>query len=407
MSIIATARCRLAQVFIRQGRRLHPPRKQTLETGAGAVFSVGQLLRDRELRKPLVVLGEGEQRARFRLLHALDESGVEYAAWDELPPEPTADDGERISLAWQSEGCDCFIAMGDSAVLDVTKAAAARSVCRSRSILEMAGNRRVPRRKLPTVIAIPTVAGAGAEAMGAAVIMDAHQNRFLLEDEVLMPVMAVMDPEMLADAPREKVADAGLDGLCLAIEAFLAAPHGDNNIRNQAAEAVELFLADLIPCWNSGGSVKERAELLAASRLAGRAASAAGFGYARAAARAVQAVCGMPLREVMGVVLSATLEKYGRSARDELALLSVLADVTTEGSREERTAELIAQIRNMIFRMGLPDELEGVTAEQAAEIADLAAAAANPRYISPVVWDAEQFHELILSICARPDRERD
>lgn len=407
MNIIATARCRLAQVFVRQGRRLHPPRKQTLETGAGAVFDLGQLLRDRKLKKPLVVLGEGEQRTRFRLLHALDESGVEYAAWEELPPEPTADDGERISMAWQNEGCDSFIALGDGAVLDVTKAAAARSICRSRSILEMAGNRKVPRRKLPPVIAIPTVAGSGAEAMGAAVIMDAHQNRFLLEDECLMPSLLVMDPEMLADAPREKVADAGLDGLCLAIEAFLAAPQSDNNVRNQSAEALELFLANLLPCWNSGGSVKERAEMLSASRLAGRASTAVGFGYARAAARAVQAVCGTPFREALGVVLPAMLEKYGRNAGEELALLAVLADVSTEGSRDERVESLIAQIRNMVFRMGLPDELEGVTADQAAEIADLAAAMANPRYISPVVWSAEQFHALILSICARPDQSRD
>ena len=77
-----------------------------------------------------------------------------------------------------------------------------------------------------------------------------------------------------------------------------------------------------------------------------------------------------------------------------------MADVTDEGSRSERAAALIARLRSTAFRMGLPDQLEGVTAAQAADIADLAAALANPRSISPVVWTAEDCHDLILSVCA-------
>ena len=103
------------------------------------------------------------------------------------------------------------------------------------------------------------------------------------------------------------------------------------------------------------------------------------------------------------MILPAVLEKYGISARDDLAELAVMADAVEEGSREDRAAALIARIRALAFRMGLPEELEGVSAQQAAAIANRAAAMANPRYISPVVWSAEECHDLILSVCAKPE----
>lgn len=398
--MLTTVRCRTAQTFIRLGRKLHPIRKQTLETGAGAVFAVGQVLRERHLKKPLVVAGAGEEQSRYKLLHTLEQEDVERFVWDGLPAQPTAEDAEQMALAWLQEDCDCFVALGDERVLDAVKAAAARSVSRGRTVLAMAGFRRVPRRKLPPVIAIPTVGGSGAVSLSAAEVTDGQKTRFVIEDESLMPVVAVLDPELLADTPREKVADAGLNGLCQAVEAFLAAPHGDSRSQQMAAEAAEHLFACLESCWNSGGTVKERSDLLAASRLAGWSASAAGCGYARALIRAAQTVCGLDFRTACGVILPAVLEKYGSYAHNRLALLAVLADVAEEGSRSERAEALIRRIRSMVFRLGLPDVLEGVTASQAAEIADMAAAAANPRYISPVVWTAEDCQTLILRLCA-------
>ena len=399
MDMILTAWCRTAQAFARLTRSFRRAKKQVLETGNGAVFSLGQLLRDRQLKNPLVIVGAGESRTRYKLLKALDDNDIAYNVWEELPPLPTADDGERIALSIQSGGCDCLIALGDAAVLDIAKAAAARSVRRGRSILEMAGWRRVGRRRLPCVIAVPTVGGAGAESLSGAVVADVNGNRFYLEDESLLPPVAISDPDLLVDAPREKIAAEGMDGLCRAVEAFLAAPYGDSGTKNLAAQAVELYLVSLEPCWNSGGTMRERADLLSASRLAGRAASAVGCGYIRSLILAAQTVSGVGLADACAVLLPEILEKYGSQATDRLALLAVLADLSEEGGRMERAELVIRRIRAMAFRMGLPDRLESVTAEQTAEIADLAAATANPRRVSPVVWSAKELLEQFSGVC--------
>lgn len=399
MDLIMTAWCRTVQTLSRLFHPVRRVRKQTLEIGSGAVFSMGQLLRDRQLRHPLVIVGAGEVSTRYKLFKALEENDIAYHVWEELPAQPTADDGEKIALSIQSGECDCLIALGDAAVLDIAKSAAARSARRGRSILEMAGRRRPGRRKIPCVIAVPTVGGAGAESLAGAMVTDTRGNWFYLESDALMPPVAVSDPDLLTDAPRDKRAAEGMDGLCRAVEAFLAAPYGDSGTKNLAAQAVELFLVSLEACWNTGGTMRERTDLLSASRLAGRAASIVGHGYIRGLVLAVQTVCGIGLAEACAVLLPEVLEKYGRHAEDRLALLAVLADLSEEGTRPERAQRLIHRIRTMAFRMGLPERLEQVTPEQVAEIADLAAAAANPRHVSPVVWTAQDLQELLAGVC--------
>lgn len=398
MSMLTVARCRTAQTFARLGRRLHPVRKQRVETGAGALFSVGQLLRDGCMKKPMAVLGSGSEALRSRLLRALKESDIACVVWDKLSRPPKAEEAEQMSQLWRQEGCDCFIALGDGPVIDAAKAAAARCARRGRSVMDMVGFRRV-RRRLPPVVAIPTVAGSGAEALPAAVIADEQGIRFIMEDEVLMPAAAILDPELLAEASRESVADAGMDGLCRAVETYLAVPSGDRKMKNQAAQAVELFLNDLPLCWNSGGDLKARENMLLASRIA---AAGRGCGYVRAMCRAAQTVCGMSFAQSCGVLLPAVLERYGSAAARPLAELAAAVHGAC-GSAADRSAALIAVIRGMVFRMGLPDTLEGVTGDEAASIADMAAAMANPRYVSPVVWTAEELTAVLKNVCVPQD----
>lgn len=400
MGVMTTVLCRTVQTVRRAGGRLRPARKQVLETGAGAIYALGQLLRDRQLRAPLMVVGADSAAAGFRLRQALEQNDVPLRVLDDLPARPTAAEGERIAAAFRDEGRDCLIAVGDGAVLDLVKAAAARTQSKGRTILDMAGAGRVPRRRVPAVIAVPTAAGSGAESMAGATVTDGRGTVFFLEGEALMPAVAVSDPDLLADTPREKVADGGMNGLCRCVEAFLAASPKDSAAMTRAAQGTELFFASLEPCWNTGGTPRDRADLLAASRIAGRVASGTGAGgYARAMIRAAQTVCGMAFAPACAAILPAVLEKYGISAHERLASLAVMADLEEDGDRSARAAALIARLRAAAFRMGLPDTLEGVTAAQAAEIADMAAAIANPRMVSPAVWTRRECRQLLDRLC--------
>ncbi|MCD7845995.1 MAG: iron-containing alcohol dehydrogenase [Oscillospiraceae bacterium] len=397
MSFLTTARCRICQGFYRLGSRLRPPKKQEAEIGENAVYQAGRLLCDRRLKKPMVILGPHLGPGAERLLQSLAESDIVFTQWEALSDPPTADDGENIRLSWLGEGCDSFLVMGDGPVIDIAKLAAARCVRRGRTIMGMVGRNKIGSRRVPPVIAVPTTAGSGAESLSSAMVGDGRGNRFLIQDASLVPAIAVLDPALMEDVHREVIASRGMNGLCLAVEAFLS-PAGDEKTKREAAQAAGLFFQSLEPYWNSGGTVQDRENLLRASRLAGQAASHASFGYGRAISRAVQVVTGLDMGLASGLVLPAVLEKYGASAQEGLARLAEQSGLNTEGTQGDRAAAVLDRLWGMAFRMDLPDGLENLSGVMAEEIGDLAAAEANPAYACPAVWTAKDCMDVIFSL---------
>lgn len=384
MSFFYTAVCRIRQAAMRAGqpRRIE---RQSVEEGTGAVFSVAQLLRGSRLRRPIVVTSRGAENVRERVLHSLSENDLESVVW-ELPDHAlTANDAEDLRMAWVREACDSFIVLGDGETIDFCKIAAALAAVRGRPFMSLVGTDRI-RRRLPPVIAVPVAAGSGTESLAWAVLDDGQGSRFVIDDRNLVPAFLVQDPELLADVPRPALAAAGIDGLCLAVEAYLSGS-ADASSRAVAADAVRGFLSALEPCWNNGGTIAQRSALLDASRMAGEAASAAGAGYVRALCRAVCRVTGRSFGEVCSALLPAVMVKYGKNAAERLSSLAVICGAANTGSQADKAAAFIERVRQLSFRIGLPDTLEPI-GRDVAEIADLAAAEANPRYVCPVVWTA-------------------
>ena len=345
-----------------------------------------------------MVVGQDGAPWSARLIHALEESDITFALSEGLAQEPTVDDAEKLRQTWIAEGCDSFVALGDGTAIDAVKAAAAGAAFRSRSILSLVGAGKIRRNSLPPVIAIPVVAGSGAESAAWAAVSDERGGSFVLEDQVLMPAYVILDPELLGQMSRETLARGVADGVCLSVEAYLSG-YGNDATRALAAEALKGFFEAAEPCWNSGGTMGDRNRLLFASHRAGTAASAAGFGYARALSHSVQRVCGGSEGDICAVVLPTVLEKYGNPVRKALADLAVESGAAESGSTEEKAALLIARIRQLTFRIGLPEYLENARPAEAEEIGDLAAAEANPRYASPVVWTAADCAAVIQPLC--------
>lgn len=391
----------LARQYHRKRRRAYEAGKQVVTDGAGAIFSTGALIRGRKRKKPLVVLGRGVEEAKlFRSLRDNDLSWVTYSG---LSVPPTAADAESICNIWWQEGCDSFIALGDGGVLDVTKAAAACVAGRGRSVAGMAGYGKLPRRKTPVLLAIPTVAGSGAESLARAFVRDENGHRLCLAGKTLTPDIVVLDPDLLEHMPRVEVAEAGMDGLCRAIEAYLSPGKGDDMARAMAADAVKGFLENLEPCWNDGGTVNQRSNLQEASRLAGVAASTLGYGYVRAMARGAEAVAGLEFGSACAVILPYILEKYGSDARGKLAALSSFSGVMAGGGQIQRAAAFIQRLQAMSFRMGLSDTLGGMTREIGEQIA--CAAARDNWCFAPVFWPEDRCQAVLGAFCTEEDKK--
>lgn len=397
MGLTAAAKCRLGRLHTQAVRRFYPPGKQSVADGSGSMYSAAQILRDRRRKKPLVVLAaEADGQRLFRTLR---ENDLSYAFCVLRGPRPTAEDIGDMGRLYEQEGCDSIIALGSGPVMNAAKAAAVWTV-RPKALEGDRAYRRIWTGKVPVVLTLPTAAGTGAESAAWIEVFDEDGGGRILAARAITPAVTILDPGLLEHTPRREVAEAGFEGLCLAIEAYLTPGHGDKEAMMLAAEAVKGLLSNLGSCWNDGGTPVRRNALLEASRKAGLAASCLGYGYARAMCRAA-CRAGIEPAEAYAVLLPLVLEKYGSCATEKLARLAAYSGVKTGGGQAERAAALIQHLRDMAFRMGLPDGLEGVNADV---LDPIAFTAANDTHcLPPVYWSENRCRRVLESACVIED----
>jgi len=397
MSPAAAAKCRLGRFWTQMLRRGYSPAKQAVVSGSGSMYSAAQILRDRRRKKPLVLMVSETEGWRF--LRTLQENDLPYIpCFLQSAHLAPAEIGE-LACRYEQEGCDCIVALGGGAVMNTAKALAVLLV-RPGEPEGTAFYRRVRLRKAPMILTLPTAAGSGAEAAAWAEFFDETGCCHVIASRALTPAVTVLDPGLLENTPRPEVAEAGLEGLCLAIESYLAPGNGDREALSMAAEAVRDFVENLELCWNDGGTPSRRNALLEASRKAGIAASSLGYGYVRILCREASRL-GVPPADAYGVLLPLVLEKYGNYAEEKLARLAAYSGIKKGGSQRERAKALTDRIRAMAFRMGLSDCLEGIRIEELDAVA--AFAATDTGCLPPVFWSENKIRKILETACVSSD----
>ena len=149
---------------------------------------------------------------------ALRRQGIPYTVYPDITGEPTDNMIGNGLKKYVDEGCDFLIALGGGSPIDSMKAIG--------SLVEKGGNiadymGKVIDVKMPPMIAVPTTAGTGSEATQFTIITDTEKNiKMLLKGKVLMPDLAIIDPQFTMTAPPRITAATGLDALCHAVEAY-------------------------------------------------------------------------------------------------------------------------------------------------------------------------------------------
>lgn len=217
-----------------------------------------------------------------RTLAELDRAGVSHVLFDRIEPNPlrkTVNDGGWLA---HTEGCDFVLALGGGSVMDGCKgicAVAANPVVASddtesaRDIWDyvMGGTARgmhIQNDPLP-LVCVTTTAGTGSEVdAGAVISCEENDEKLRLGDPRLMPVLAVVDPELMLTVPARLTAFQGFDALFHSVECFIANNHnpmGDMICREGICNAA----AALPTCVNEGSDIDARTELAFANTLGG------------------------------------------------------------------------------------------------------------------------------------------
>jgi len=191
---------------------------------------------------PEVVFGPGESRrvpeiaARFGRRAFLVLGNPSFRRWPfveafgsavslDVAEEPSVRSVDEAARVCREGKCEVVVAVGGGSSIDTGKAAAALVANGGGALdyLEGVGGGRVPGKPPLPLVAVPTTAGSGAEATWNAVIRVPEKGvKRSMRSDLLLPRVAVVDPELAAGAPREVAVSAGLDALAHLVEAYLS-----------------------------------------------------------------------------------------------------------------------------------------------------------------------------------------
>jgi alcohol dehydrogenase class IV len=360
--------------------------------GAGTLRDIGSLAKECGQRA-LVVTGKNVGRAKplLALLREKSVDAITFAVSGE-PEIETVRTG--VALATH-ERCDCVISFGGGSAIDSGKAIAAMFTNEGDVLdyLEIIGRGKALTKPSAPFIAIPTTAGTGAEVTRNAVLASPeHRVKVSLRSPLMLPKIALVDPELTYDLPPALTASTGLDALTQLIEPYVctrANPMTDA----LCVEGIRRAARSLRKTFENGRNVGAREDMALASLFGGMALANAGLGAVHGFAGPIGgmfpaphgAICAALLPHVMETNLRAlhgrqpgknAIRRYAEVAR----LLTQNAEATTDAG-VEWVRNLVADLQ--IPRLGTYDINASHTNELVEKAMKASSMKANPIMLTP------------------------
>ena len=358
---------------------------QTSYHGAGAIQSIPDEVKAHGLNKAFVC--SDPDLIKFgvtkKVTDVLDAAKLEYEIYSNIKPNPTIENVQTGVAAFKASGADYFIAIGGGSSMDTAKAIGI--IINNPEFADVRSLEGVADTKNPAVpiIAVPTTAGTAAEVTINYVITDAEKNRKMVcVDPHDIPVVAVVDPDMMSSMPKGLTAATGMDALTHAIEGYTtkAAWEMTDMFHIKAIEIISKSLRGAV------ANEKEGREGMALGQyIAGMGFSNVGLGIAHSMAHTLGAVydtphgvaCAMMLPIVMEYNAECTGEKYKEIAK------AMGVEGVDDMSVEEYRKAAVDAVSQLSIDVGIPTKLEALKEEDLDFLAESAHADAcapgNPK----------------------------
>ena len=374
---------------------------ETSYHGAGAVTAVVDEIKNRGFKKAFVA--SDPDLVKFgvtaKVTDLLDNANIPYALYSDIKPNPTIENVQHGVEEFNKCGADCIVAIGGGSSMDTSKAIGI--IVANPEFADVRSLEGVAPTKNPCVpiIAVPTTAGTAAEVTINYVITDVERKRkFVCVDAHDIPVVAVVDPEMMYSMPKGLTAATGMDALTHAIEGYITKAAWELSDMFHI-KAIEVIARSLRAAVNNE---KEGREGMALGQyIAGMGFSNVGLGVDHSMAHTLSAYYDMPHGKACAVLLP-TVMAYnapytGEKYRD-IAIAMGVKGVENMSQEEYRKAAVDA-VRQLSEDVGIQSTLKGVVKEE--DIPALAESAyadacrpGNPRETS-VEEIAELYRSLI------------
>ena len=339
---------------------------ETSYHGKGAIQDIATEVKTRGFKKAFVC--SDPDLIKFgvtkKVTDVLDNAGFAYEIYSDIKPNPTIENVQTGVKAFKESGADYIIAIGGGSSMDTSKAIGI--IINNPEFEDVRSLEGVAPTKKPCVpiIAVPTTAGTAAEVTINYVITDVEKKRkFVCVDTHDIPVVAIVDPDMMSSMPKGLTASTGMDALTHAIEGY---------ITKGAWEMTDMFHLKAIEIIskNLRGAVENTPEgregMALGQYIAGMGFSNVGLGIVHSMAHALGAVYDTP-HGVANAILLPTVMAYNADATgDKYKYIAKAMGVegTENMTQEEYRKAAVDAVRQLSIDVGIPADLKDIVKEE-------------------------------------------
>ena len=335
---------------------------ETSYHGKGVIVEIATEIKARGFKKAFVCSDPDliKFEVTKKVTDVLDAAEIPYEIYSNIKPNPTIENVQSGVEAFKASGADCIVAIGGGSSMDTAKAIGIIITNPEFADVRSLEGVAPTKNKCTPIIAVPTTAGTAAEVTINYVITDAENNRKMVCVDVHdIPVVAVVDPDMMASMPRGLTAATGMDALTHAIEGYITAGAWEMSdmFHIKAIELIATYLRDAVDNTPEG-----REGMALGQYIAGMGFSNVGLGIVHSMAHPLGALYDTPhgvanaiiLPTVMEYNAPATGEKYREIAR---AMGVVGVDHL---SLEEARKAAIDCVKQLSKDVGIPADLKDI-----------------------------------------------
>ncbi|MBQ3545683.1 MAG: lactaldehyde reductase [Lachnospiraceae bacterium] len=299
-----------------------------------------------------------------KVLDVLDDASLEYALFSEIKPNPTIENVQAGVSAFKEAEADYIIAIGGGSSMDTAKAVGIiinnPEFADVRSLEGVADTKN----KCVPILAVPTTAGTAAEVTINYVITDAENNRKMVcVDPHDIPVVAFVDPDMMATMPKSLTAATGMDALTHAIEGYITkgAWELSDMFHLKAIEIISRSLRGAVDNTDEG-----REGMALGQYVAGMGFSNVGLGIVHSMAHPLGALYDTPHGVANAIILPTVMEYNAPATGDKYKYIAQAMGVegTENMSVDEYRKAAIDAVKQLSVDVGIPTDLKEIVKEE-------------------------------------------
>lgn len=334
--------------------------------GKGAISEIANEVKARGLKKAFVCTDPDLVKfgVTQKVLDVLENAGCAYELYSNVKANPTIENVQTGVRAFQNSGADYIIGVGGGSAMDTGKAIGI--IINNPEFGDVRSLEGVAPTRNPAVftIAVPTTAGTAAEVTINYVITDVENNRkFVCVDTHDIPIVAVIDPDMMSSMPRGLTAATGMDALTHAIEGYITkgAWEMTDMMHLKAIEIISRNLRGAVENTPEG-----REGMALGQYVAGMGFSNVGLGIVHSMAHPLGALYDTPHGVANAIILPTVMEYNAPCTGDKYRYIASAMGVqgVEAMSQDEYRKAAVDAVRKLSRDVGIPENLRGIVREE-------------------------------------------